>query len=219
MGGDTKEQVMLKLADVVVRFDEDEVEEVCQLALDSGIDPNEAVTDGLSKGMQEVGELYDSQEYGIPEVLLCADTLNKGVDKLKPHIQKKAVEEAKNFRITIATVEGDIHSIGKNIVKLMLGVDGFDVVDLGEDVPSDRIIEDIEKGAEMVALSTMMTTTLASMKKMINDVRTRYPDMRFLVGGASVTEETARKFGADGYGENATGAVEAARKIKTFLTN
>ncbi len=218
MGGETKEQVLQKLADVVVQFDEDEVEGLCQIALDSGIDPNEAILDGLSKGMQVVGELYDSQEYGIPEVLLCADTLNRGVDKLKPHIQKKAIEDAKDCRIAIGTVEGDIHSIGKNIVKLMLGVDGFDVVDLGEDVPPEKVIEEIEKGAEVVALSTMMTTTLASMKKIIDDVRERYPDTKFLVGGASVTEETARKFGADGYGDNATRAVEAARKIKTLLS-
>jgi len=217
MGGETTEQVLRKLADLVVQYDEDEVEGLCQLALDSGIDPNEAILDGLSKGMQVVGELYDSQEYGIPEVLLCADTLNRGVDKLKPHIQKKAIDEAKNCRIVIGTVEGDIHSIGKNIVKLMLGVDGFDVVDLGEDVPSDKVIEEIERGAEVVALSTMMTTTLASMKKIIDDVRELYPDTKFIVGGASVTEDTARKLGADGYGDNATRAVEAARKIETLL--
>jgi methanogenic corrinoid protein MtbC1 len=102
-------------------------------------------------------------------------------------------------------------------VKLMLGVDGFDIVDLGEDVPPDKVLEEIEKGAEVVALSTMMTTTLASMKNIIDEVRERYPDTKFIVGGASVTEETARKFGADGYGENATRAVEAARKIKTLL--
>jgi corrinoid protein of di/trimethylamine methyltransferase len=218
MGGQTKEQILKELADVVLSFDEEAVEGLCQLALDSGIDPNEAILDGLSKGMQVVGDLYDRQEYGIPEVLLCADTLNRGVDILRPHIVKRTSSQTKNCRIIIGTVEGDIHSIGKNIVKLMLGVDGFDVVDLGEDVPSQKVIEEIGKtSTDIVALSTMMTTTLASMKKIIDDVKQKYPQMKFLVGGASVTHETARKFGADGYGENATGAVEAARKIKTGL--
>jgi methanogenic corrinoid protein MtbC1 len=218
MGDETKEQILRKLADVVVSFDEEAVEELCRRALESKIDPNEAILEGLSRGMQVVGDLYDNQEYGIPEVLLCADTLNRGVDMLKPHIVKQTTNVTKNCRIIIGTVEGDIHSIGKNIVKLMLGVDGFDVVDLGEDVSSQKVIGEIgEAGADVVALSTMMTTTLASMKKIIDDVKQKYPHMRFLVGGASVTRETARKFGADGFGENATGAVEAARKITSAL--
>ena len=109
---------------------------------------------------------------------------------------------------------GDIHSIGKNIVKLMLEAGGFAVVDLGEDVSSVQFIEELtQNGGEMVALSTMMTTTLNSMGTIIDDVRDKFPQMRFLVGGASVTRETAQKFKASGFAENATEAVKVARKI------
>jgi methanogenic corrinoid protein MtbC1 len=206
--------MLAKIAEAVVQFDEEHVEGLCADALEAGIEANEAILTGLAKGMQRVGELYDSQEYGIPEVLLCADTLNIGMDYLKPHVP--AETERMGSRVVIGTVEGDIHSIGKNIVKLMLEVGGFSVVDLGEDVAARGFLEQCrEEGSEIVALSTMMTTTLKSMKNTIEHVRENFPDMIFLAGGASVTEETAKRFGALGYAENATEAVKVARELVT----
>ena len=212
MISDTQKEILKRIAESVVQFDEEHVEALCSEALEAGIDPNDAILLGLAHGMQEVGELYDNQEYGIPEVLLCADTLNLGMDYLKPHVQSDG--ETVGRRIVIGTVEGDIHSIGKNIVKLMLEVGGFSVVDLGEDVAPAQFLAECRKGgADIVALSTMMTTTLHSMKQAIEHVSGEFPETIFMAGGASVTEETAMKFGARGYAENATEAVTVARGL------
>ena len=211
-----KDKVFDGLMNVVIEYNEEEIDKVCQAVLDSGIDANDAILNGLARGMQKVGVLYESQEYGIPEVLLCADVLNRGMEILKPHARRTS--EKLNYRILIGTVEGDIHSIGKNIVKLMLEVGGFEVVDLGEDVSAERFLEELRKEpADIIALSTMMTTTLASMKKIIDEIRDSFPKVRFLVGGASVTASTAENYRTDGYGENATQAVKAARNIAAMI--
>jgi len=212
MNSDTQKEILKRIAESVVQFDEEHVEALCSEALEAGIDPNDAILLGLAHGMQEVGELYDNQEYGIPEVLLCADTLNLGMDFLKPHVQSEG--ETVGSRVVIGTVEGDIHSIGKNIVKLMLEVGGFTVVDLGEDVAPAQFLEECrERGADIVALSTMMTTTLQSMKLVIEHVSGEFPEMIFMAGGASVTEETSITFGARGYAQNATEAVKVAKGL------
>ena len=212
MNSDAQKEILKRIAESVVQFDEEHVEALCSEALEGGIDPNDAILLGLARGMQEVGELYDKQEYGIPEVLLCADTLNLGMDYLKPHVQSDAVTAGS--RVIIGTVEGDIHSIGKNIVKLMLEVGGFSVVDLGEDVAPAQFLDECRgRGADIVALSTMMTTTRQSMKQAIDQVSGEFPETLFMAGGASVTEETAIKFGARGYAENATEAVKVAKGL------
>lgn len=214
MTRDSQKDILQRIAEAVVQFDEEHVDGLCAEALEEGIDPNDVILLGLAKGMQRVGELYDKQEYGIPEVLLCADTLNRGMGYLKPHVSSGV--QRQGFRVIIGTVEGDIHSIGKNIVKLMLEVGGFKVVDLGEDVaPSQFLDECREGGGDIVALSTMMTTTLQSMKQTIDQVGGEIPNILFLAGGASVTEETALKFGARGYAENATEAVKVAKGLMT----
>jgi methanogenic corrinoid protein MtbC1 len=205
-------EIFKKMADVVVRYDDEKIDDVCREAISAGIDPQEAIMFGLAEGMRKVGLLYEAQEYGIPEVLLCSDVLARGMDILKPRATGKP--EKMERRIVIGTVEGDIHSIGKNIVKLMLEVGGFEVIDLGEDVAPGRFIDEIQgKGGDIVALSTMMTTTLSSMRKIMEAVRGTFPDIKILVGGASVTRSTAEKFGASGYAENAVEAVRVANEI------
>lgn len=211
MGRGFRQDILGRMSDIVVSYEEDKVESVCREALEAGIDPNDAILEGLAVGMRKAGEHFELQEYGIPEVLLCADTLNRGMEILKPHV--KSDGSRLNQRILIATVEGDIHSIGKNIVKLMLEVGGFEVSDLGEDVAATMFLEELQPGGDMVALSTMMTTTLANMRAIIDGIRDELPETLFLVGGASVTDETARKFCAHGYAENATEAVSVAKRI------
>jgi methanogenic corrinoid protein MtbC1 len=203
---------IMQLHEAVVTFNEDEIDGICTRAIEGGIEPKSAILDGLAAGMRKVGELYESQEYGIPEVLLASDVLDRGMSHFQPLLSDSGSEI--DCTVLIGTVEGDIHSIGKNIVKLMLDVNGFRVIDLGEDVTAQRFLDGIDQhGAHMVALSSMMTTTLAGMRGTIENVGERYPDMPVLVGGASVTEETARRFGASGYAENATKAVHAARRL------
>ena len=211
------EEILTRIADIVIKFDEESIDAACKEALDTGIDPNDVILNGLAGGMQRVGILYDGQEYGIPEVLLCADVLNRGMYILKPYVKGSA--NSTNCKIVIGTVEGDIHSIGKNIVKLMLEVGGFEVVDLGEDVTPDHFVTELKKNCgDIVALSTMMTTTLMSMKKIIDEVDQNFPEILFLVGGASVTRDTADKLGADGFAVNATEAVEEAKKMALTIT-
>lgn len=209
-----KKEIFELLVKAVVEYDEESIDELCRSAVENQIDPQEAIQNGLSRGMHKVGELYDRQEYGIPEVLLCADVFTRGAEVLKPFIQEKASSEKLKCTVLIGTVEGDIHSIGKNMVKFMLGVGGFNVVDLGEDVPAQQFIDRIKgENVDIVALSTMMTTTLASMKRIIDEIKIIFPDTKFLVGGASLTNESAEKMRADGYAENATAAVEEAKQI------
>jgi methanogenic corrinoid protein MtbC1 len=218
MEDEKKEEMFALLEKAVVEYDEESIDDLCRSAVENEIDPQEAIQNGLSRGMHKVGQLYDRQEYGIPEVLLCADVFTRGAEVLKPFIQEKASSERLMCTILIGTVEGDIHSIGKNIVKFMLGVGGFDVVDLGEDVPAKQFIDRIkQQNVDIVALSTMMTTTLASMKKIIDEIKSIFPDKKFLVGGASLTFETAETLGADGYAENATVAVKIAKRIAGAL--
>ena len=156
MGADTKEEILKKLAECVVEFDEDGAKEWAQKALDEGIDAFEAIMDGLAAGMEKVGELYDQQEYFVPELLMSGDALYAGLDVLKPHIKQESV---KNLgQVVIGTVQGDVHDIGKNIVKLMFEVGGFEVHDLGRDVPLEKFVEEqLKTDAEIVAMSAMMT--------------------------------------------------------------
>ncbi len=218
MEDEKKKEMFALLEKAVVEYDEESIDELCRSAVENKIDPQEVIQNGLSKGMHKVGHLYDRQEYGIPEVLLCADVFTRGAEILKPFIREMASSEKLMYTILIGTVEGDIHSIGKNIVKFMLGVGGFDVVDLGEDVPAKQFIDQIkQQNVDIIALSTMMTTTLTSMKKIIDEIKSIFPDMKFLVGGASLTDETAETMGADGYAENATAAVKIAKQIAGAL--
>lgn len=201
-----KEIIFKKLIDAVVNYKEDDIEELCNDVIKNKLDPNEAVLDGLAAGMQKVGRLYDDQEYGIPEVLLCAEVFKRGTEIFRPYIKSDSKDT--EYNILIGTVEGDIHSIGKNIVKLMMESAGFTVIDLGEDVSAQRFIDYIKHNiVDIVGLSTMMSTTLFSMENIIEEIKKIFPDMKFIIGGASVSDNFAKKCGADIYAENAIAAV------------
>ncbi len=207
----TKEEILKELAEGVVEYDEDRVKEAAQKALDEGIDPLEAIMDGLAAGMEEVGRLYDSNEYFVPEVLMCADALYAGLDILRPHVPK--TNESKGA-VVIGTVQGDVHDIGKNLVKMMFDVGGFDVYDLGRDVPLEKFVEEqLRTDSEIVAMSAMMTTTMLGMKKVIQMIKEKNPNVAIMLGGAPVTKDVATLFGADGYAESAGNAVSEAIKM------
>jgi methanogenic corrinoid protein MtbC1 len=165
-----KREILKGLHDGVVEYEEDKVVELSQAALDEGMDAYEAIMDGLAAGMETVGKLYDSQEYFVPEVLMCSDALYKGLDILKPHM-KDAGEKVKG-QVVIGTVEGDVHDIGKNLVKMMFEVAGFTVHDLGRDVKLERFVEEqLKTDSEIVALSALMTTSMLAMPKVIEMIR------------------------------------------------
>ena len=204
----TKEDLYQQMSDALVEFNEDKVKNFAQLSIDQGLDPVETILNGLSKGMLVVGDLYDKKEYFVPEVLLCAEAMQLGLDVLQPHIAKD--ESRGEGLVVIGTVQGDVHDIGKNIVALMLGVGGFKVVDLGKDVPLEKFAEEAARlDANVVAMSAMMTTTMMGIKKIIPVIREFAPQAGIMIGGAPVTTEIVKAFGADGYAENAGTVIDA----------
>ncbi|MBL7213760.1 MAG: corrinoid protein [Desulfobacteraceae bacterium] len=208
----SKEELFKELAEGVVEYEEDRVKEAAQKVLDEGYDPLDAIMDGLAAGMEEVGRLYDSNEYFVPEVLMCADALYGGLDILRPHVSKEA--RAAKGQVVIGTVQGDVHDIGKNLVKMMFDVGGFTVHDLGRDVPLDNFVkEQLRTDSEIVAMSAMMTTTMLGMKKVIAMIKEKNPDVAIMLGGAPVTKDVADLFGADGYAESAGNAVSEGIKM------
>jgi corrinoid protein of di/trimethylamine methyltransferase len=211
-----KKEILDKLAEGVVEYEEDQVKEWSLTALDEGMDAFEAIMNGLAAGMETVGDLYDKQEYFVPELLMSADALYVGLDILKPHIKKGA--DATKGQVVIGTVQGDVHDIGKNIIKLMFDVGGFEVHDLGRDVPLEKFVEEqLRTDSEIVAMSAMMTTTMMGMKKVIQLIKEKNPDVAIMLGGAPVTKDVADLFGADGYAESAGNAVQEAIKMISQL--
>jgi corrinoid protein of di/trimethylamine methyltransferase len=211
-----KKEILEKLRNAVIQYDEDACKEGAQQALDAGLDANEAIFDGLVSGMEEVGRLFEAQEYFVPEILMCADALYAGLDILKPHCQQ--MDLGVKGSVVIGTVEGDVHDIGKNLVKMMFDVAGFTVYDLGRDVPLDQFVEEqLRRDSELVCLSAMMTTSMVGMPKVIEKIKAKNPDCMIMIGGAPTSKELADKWGADGYAEDASNALKEAIKMVSFL--
>lgn len=219
MGKEERRAELLKaLSDAVVNMDEDGAREVAQKVIDEGFNAYDAVMNGLAAGMEIVGDLYDKHEYFVPELLLCADALYAGLDILKPHIKAEDIGESAKGQVVIGTVQGDVHDIGKNIVKMMFEVAGFTVHDLGRDVPLERFVEEqMRTDSEIVALSAMMTTTMMGMKKVVEMIKAKNPHVAIMMGGAPVTKDVTELFGADGYADSAGNAVQEAIKMISRL--
>lgn len=202
-------EILEKLRDGVINYDEEMVKEASNKAIELGVDAEKAIFEGLVPGMEEVGRLYEEQEYFVPEMLMCADALYAGLDLLKPRMKKK--EGMKKGQVVMGVVQGDVHDIGKNIVKMMFDVAGFEVYDLGRDVPMERFVEEqLRTDSEIVALSAMMTTTMVGMPDIIKQIKAKNPKAKIMIGGAPVNEDIAQKFGADGYAKDAKNALQDA---------
>jgi corrinoid protein of di/trimethylamine methyltransferase len=212
----SKEELLKQLSDGVVEYDEEVVKNAAQSFLDNGHDPLEGIMDGLAAGMVIVGDLYERNEYFVPEVLMCADALYAGLDILRPHVP--ADSGSIKGQVVIGTVQGDVHDIGKNLVKMMFDVGGFTVHDLGRDVPLENFVEEqMRTDSDIVAMSAMMTTTMLGMKKVVQMIKEKNPDVAIMLGGAPVTKDVASLFGADGYAESAGNAVQEAIKMISQL--
>jgi corrinoid protein of di/trimethylamine methyltransferase len=213
-----REELLKTLSDGVVEYDEDRVREAAQKVLDEGLNAYDAIMNGLAVGMEIVGDLYDKQEYFVPELLMCADALYVGLDILKPQIKPEDLGESAKGQVVIGTVQGDVHDIGKNIIKMMFEVGGFTVHDLGRDVPLENFVEEqMRTDSDIIALSAMMTTTMMGMKKVVEMMKEKNPDVAIMLGGAPVTKDTTDLFGADGYAESAGNAVQEAIKMISRL--
>jgi len=203
-------EIIEKLRKGVIEFDEDLVRQASHEALDVGMDAYHAIMDGMSAGMDVVGELFSKKEYFVPEVLMSADALYVGLDILRPHVVRDERSQAIG-EVVIGTVEGDVHDIGKNLVKMMFEIAGFTVHDLGRDVPLDQFLEEqIRTDSDIVCLSAMMTTTMLGMKTVIDKLKAKNPNVKIMIGGAPLSAEIAEKWGADGYAPDAPNALQEA---------
>lgn len=200
----------------VLRGWDDRIESAVTKAVESGIDAKRLVDDFLIPAITLVGDKYEKKEYFLPQLIMSADTMRKGFAVLEPLLSKTA-DSKKSGKIVIATVKGDIHDIGKNIVTLMLRNYGFDVVDLGKDVAAETIIDAaVEVNADIVALSALMTTTMTEMRSVIGLSHGRGLKFKFMIGGAVVDQNYADEIGADGYSRDAMEAVKLAKTLTGF---
>jgi len=210
-GGTARAEILARMARAVDAMDEEAAGQAARDALAAGIDAYEAVTQGLSRGMQVVSDKYERGIYFVPEILLCADAMYAGIDVLRP--QLKARGGGGRTPVIIGVIEGDIHDIGKNIVKLMLDAAGFPVHDLGRDVAISKFVDKArEVGGGIVAASTLMSTTMWNMERLVKGLEAAglRGSFRVLIGGMPVSESFARRIGADAYGSSAMDAVRIA---------
>ena len=210
--GEKKRELIQALYNAVVHMDEDKAAEISHRIIEEGIDAHEAVNDGLTAGMDTVGELYTNKEYFVPELLLCADALYAGLEILRPHITSEETQATRE--IILGTVEGDIHDIGKNLVKIMFEAAGWVVHDLGRDVTLSHFVDEQKRlGADVIAMSALMTTSMLAMPRLIEMIRSEDTDVAIMVGGAPLTVDIAKSYGADGYADTAGEAVQEANKM------
>jgi methanogenic corrinoid protein MtbC1 len=205
-------EIINKIRDSVIEFEEEDCVKYCKAALEEKIDAYEATMQGLAVGMDRVGELYTQQEYFVPELLLCSDALYAGLEVLRPYLKMEGVK-AKG-KAMLGVVEGDIHDIGKNLVKTMFEAAGWDVLDLGKDVKLERFVEEQAGfGADIIGLSALMTTSMLAIEKLVGMLREKDPAVKIIVGGAPLNKEVADKYGADGYAPDAVSAVKEAERL------
>lgn len=209
----TDVDILNRLAKAIVIMDEDEAQVAARQALDAGIPPEEIILKGLSQGIEKASRLFEEQEYFVPEMVVCADTMYAALKIIRPG--KQPLDNSLG-KIVLGVVEGDTHDIGKNIVGIMLEGAGFEVIDLGRNVPlKDFTDKAIETGADIVALSSLLTTTMLGMKTVIEDIQERIQKSRpwVMVGGAPLSQHFADGIGADGYSGNASEAVRLAKSL------
>ena len=189
------------------------VMELVQQALEAGIGPKKIVTDSLTSAMEEVGKKFETGDYMIPDMLASAECVGAAMDLLKPELLKDGVESKGKF--VIATVAGDLHDIGKNIVAILLKGEGYEVIDLKIDVPTDKIVAAVkEHKAPFLGLSALLTTTMENMGEVIEKLKAEgiRDQVKVLIGGAPTSSEFAKQIGADVHCEDAFQAIEALRR-------
>lgn len=214
-----EQEIFDQLRNGVVEYDNDMVISAANEALEVGLDAEKAIFDGLVAGIEEIGRLYELEEIFVPEMLLAADAMYAGLNILKPHMKKKD-DGSTRGQVIMGVVQGDVHDIGKNIVKMMFDVAGFEVHDLGRDVPLETFIEEqLNTNSDLVCLSAMMTTTMVGMPEIIGKLKEKNPNVKIMIGGAPVNENLAGQWGADGYAKDANNALKDAINMVASLRN
>ena len=210
------EELFQKMSQSILDGDSDVAVALAKQAIEAGIDPLDAITKGFVLGVDQVGESFACGQAFLPELVMAGEAMKAAVATLEPEMQKRGTTRQVFGKVVLATVEGDIHEIGKTLVGTMLSASGFQVYDLGVDVPSAKIIEKVkEVDADLVGLSALLTTTMVKQKEVIDELdkmglRKR---VKVMVGGAPVTRDWVQKIEADGYSEDAIGAVVLAKQL------
>ena len=210
---DTEFQAMRQ---AVIDGDADAAEAAARAAIAAGIPPLAAIDEGFMVGMKEVGAGFAAGDLFLPDMMLAARAMQRALGTLEPELKASATERTVSGRVVIGTVAGDIHEIGKNLVGMLLSTSGFEVHDLGVNVAPERFVEAAqEHRADIVGLSALLTTTMTGQRTVIAALREAglRPHVKVMVGGAPVTGSWATEIGADGYSEDAMGAVELARRL------
>ena len=202
-----------ELADSIISGKADAAVAATEGALADNTPAGEILTDGLIAGMQVVGERFKNHEFYVPEVLIAARAMKMSMNILRPHLVDQDYEPV--GIVAIGTVRGDLHDIGKNLVAMMLEGAGFQIMDLGIDVTPEQFVQAVKDGADMIALSALLTTTMPAMKDTVEALTAAgiRDQVKVLIGGAPVTETYANEIGADGYGPDAATGAELARSL------
>lgn len=207
-------ELFLQLSDAVVDMDEVKSAQIAQTIVEEKLDVLVAIEQGLVAGMARAGDLFEQEEYFITELLLCADSMDAAMEVFKPHIKKE--DKKSKGRIVIGSIYGDTHDIGKNIVALIIESAGYDVLDLGRDVSARKYVDSaVAFQADIIAMSTLMTTTMENMGDVIKLlVQEGKRDLfKIIIGGKPVSKSFAKKIGADDYASNAGSALRLVKKI------
>jgi dimethylamine corrinoid protein len=209
-----KNEYLKILSDYVFEYEDEKIAEVAQNYLNDGYPPLDAIMDGLVDGMKRAGEMFQQEEYFVTDILLCSDAMENALAVLRPHLLQ--TENQLNRKIVLGVIEGDTHDIGKNLVKTMLQTEGFEVIDLGRDVPVDDFVDTaVKEEADIIGMSTLMTTTMPNMQRVIKKLEEQNVRDKFkvMVGGGPISQSFADKIHADGYSSDAVEAVKLAKKL------
>lgn len=209
-----KDEYLKILSDYVFEYEDEKIAAVAQAYLDEGYSALDAIMNGLVDGMKRAGEMFQEQEYFVTDILLCSDAMENALAVLRPHLLKS--ENSLNRKIVLGVIEGDTHDIGKNLVKTMLQTEGFEVIDLGRDVPVDDFVSvAVDEHADIIGMSTLMTTTMPNMRRVIEKLEQQNIRDKFkvMIGGGPISQSFADKIKADGYSRDAVEAVRLAKKL------
>jgi 5-methyltetrahydrofolate--homocysteine methyltransferase len=208
-------ELIEKLSQAVIEGEEEDAVDLAKQALDQGLDPLDCINDGLTKGIQQVGELFGSGEYYLPELIISANVMKAALEVLEPALEGDQQREVVG-RVVIGTVEGDLHEIGKTLISTLLTANGFKVFDIGVDKSAEEFITAIkENDATIVGASALLTTTMVHQQELIESIKEAGlgTQVKVMVGGAPVTQSYAEQIGADGYAEDAISAVDLAFRL------
>lgn len=207
-----EEQMFEELKESVINLDKERVEAATREALKLGLPPRDIIAKGLVKGMKEIGDAFGRRELFLPELLLSGAAMKAAFDLLQPQMRKEGVET--EGKVVIGTVQGDIHDIGKNIVGALLEGNGFEVFDLGVDVPTEIFIEKInEIKPDVVALSALLSSTVSQMFDTVSILREKNIRAKIIIGGAATTQSVADEMKADAYGSDAWEGVQKIQQL------